>query len=411
MEFRSNPPQIRFSVSPTIENVEPRDQFTYTRNTGGSAPLLGSDNLPVPDFDLPLHVDLGSPNLTSAGTSTNGRQVILTFNEPILDEDQGKPAASAFTVTVTVGAGALSQTPTRVQIVAREVRLTLPTQILPDQTNLKVSYTMPPSSACCRLSDPHENDVATFSNQDVTNLVVDTAGPMLEKTEVAGSIVTLTFDEALDSDSEPATSAFTVSVNGNERLLQSVENDGKATRVTLVTPVVSSDLVAVSYTPPGEDNNPLQDLHRNPAPEISSEPADNRTPLSLVSATVDRAELTLAMSINGQNLLNTNSTPAPGAFTVRVDGTEASLASVNPVRVSDSTVTLTLDEEVGAGASVEVNYVQPTSGNILKDLRGVAVATFDFTAVENITDYEPPNLTGAGIAGQVLTLTFKRGSR
>ena len=359
------------------------------------------------DFEMDINVDFGPPAVSRAFTTTNGRRVDIQFTEPILSTGMGVsraivvPDASAFNVTVND----TRQTPTDVQIVSDVVRLTLATQVQPDLT-VQVGYTMPTTGG--RLQDPSENAVQNFTGATVDNLVVDTAVPMLTATEVTGRIVTLTFDEDLELSAKPAASAFTVVVNGSERLLQSVEIDGPVVNVTLVTPVVSSDTVSVSYDLPDDASNALQDVHGNPAESIASENADNRTPLTLSGATVKGRVLTLTMRINGQNELDSNSVPAKSSFTVRVDGSPAGLAATDPVLFDDSTVTLTLDEAVNPDAVVEVSYVQPTSGARLQDVRGVAVATFDFTMVVNTTDIVAPTLTdgGAEIAGRVVTLTF-----
>ena len=59
--------------------------------------------------------------------------------------------------------------------------------------------------------------------------------------------------------------------------------------------------------------------------------------------------------------LDEDSTPAAGDFTVKIDGSEVSLANRNPVVVSGNTVTLNLASAVTAGQRVTVSYTKGTN--------------------------------------------------
>ena len=289
------------------------------------------------------------------------------------------------------------------QISGDEVRLMLGTNdAIEAGEQVQVSYTKPSSGNT--LQDPYENRADTVALVDVVN-IVDTTAPAHTGTAVAGGIVALNFNEDLDEDSEPDKEAFTVTVDGSVRLLQSVAIDGDVVRLTLVTTVVPDDSVTVTYTDPGVGNNRLQDSSGNLVESIEAHSAVNKTPPTLQRAAVRGDVLTL--TFNNAHALKTTSRPAASAFTVRVGGTMVDLATTEPVRVTDSAVMLTLAEGIPDPTTmVEVRYIQPTGGQILRDIRETAVAAFDFTVAENLTDIEPPEPVAAEIAGRVLTLTF-----
>ena len=87
-------------------------------------------------------------------------------------------------------------------------------------------------------------------SEDGSGTPRETVPPELSAASVDGATLTLTFNEALDENSEPATTAFTVTVSGNVRGVDSVEVTGSAVTLTLASAVTSQDTVTVSYTIP-----------------------------------------------------------------------------------------------------------------------------------------------------------------
>ena len=88
---------------------------------------------------------------------------------------------------------------------------------------------------------------------------VDTP-PVLSTRTVNGAALVLTYNEALDTSSEPASSAFTVKVGGTAVSLATsgaVAVAGCTVTLTLAAAVAVADTVTVSYAVPG--SNPLQD--------------------------------------------------------------------------------------------------------------------------------------------------------
>ena len=109
----------------------------------------------------------------------------------------------------------------------------------------------------------------------------DNTVPALDDAEVnvnAATQVQLEFDEALDSGSLPAVSAFSVTVDGSPRTIDSLTLDSAGTTVTLtVDPAIRpGDAVRVSYTKPSR--KPLQDEGGNDVASFTNQAVTNDLP-------------------------------------------------------------------------------------------------------------------------------------
>ena len=137
------------------------------------------------------------------------------------------------------------------------------------------------------------------SNQaSATPVAGDTTAPMLRSATTTALEVGLTYDENLDAGSEPAPSAFSVTVDGASRVLTGVALGGTKVLLTLASAVRAGDLVRVSYTVPAM--NPLRDEANNPAAAFSDHSVTNEVP-----ATAPEAPTGLA------------ATPGDGSVTLR----------------------------------------------------------------------------------------------
>ena len=211
---------------------------------------------------------------------------------------------------------------------------------------------------------------------------VDTP-PVLSTRTVNGAALVLTYNEALDTASEPGASAFTVKVGGTAVSLASsnpVAVAGRTLTLTLAAAVTAADTVTVSYTAPG--SNPLQDAGGTDAAAFSDLAVTNLTAdgPTLTGAEVDGTGLVLTFG----DPLNTASAPGAAAFTVKVGGTAVTQASSGPVAIAGSTVTLTLAAAVAASDTVTVSYAVPQT-NPLRDADDLDAPAFDDRPVTNRT--------------------------
>ena len=297
--------------------------------------------------------------------------------------------------------------------------------------DVTVSYTVPTGTDPTPIQDLAGNDAAAFTRTATNNTpeivtpTPDTIPPEPTGAEVDGTVLKITFDEPLDTNSLPDGGQFSVKVNGASVGLaaaNAVAISGLVVTLTLASPVVFGDDVTVSYTvPTGTDPTPIQDLAGNDAaaftwtatnntPEVIT-PTPDTIPPKPTGAEVDGAVL----KITFDEPLDTNSLPDGGQFSVKVNGASVGLAAANAVAISGLVVTLTLASPVVFGDDVTVSYTVPTGTDPtpIQDLAGNDAAAFTRTATNNTPeivtptpDTIPPKPTGAEVDGAVLKITF-----
>ena len=111
----------------------------------------------------------------------------------------------------------------------------------------------------------------------------DTTPPTVESAEVTSAApkeLVITFNEALDTSSEPAPGAFTVKVDGTaEDDPTDVSISGSTVTLTLATALDNSQSnVTVDYANPGSSNNPLQDASDNEVATFTGQAVTNNAP-------------------------------------------------------------------------------------------------------------------------------------
>ena len=95
------------------------------------------------------------------------------------------------------------------------------------------------------------NDVGDGPPSDeATATPRETTPPELSTATVDGATLTLTYDEALDENSEPSSDAFSVTVGGTGRAVDGVSVSDSSVILTLGSAVASGATVTVSYTAP-----------------------------------------------------------------------------------------------------------------------------------------------------------------
>ena len=232
----------------------------------------------------------------------------------------------------------------------------------------------------------------------------DTA-PALTDSVVEGATLTLTFDKDLDEDSEPGTTAFSVSVadgeGGSARGVNAVTLDGRKATLTLASGVSSGDTVTVSYTAPtGPDASPIQDEAGNPAASFAGRavrnttPVPNALPVGLPEITgATRVGQTLTASASGI----TDSDGLSGASFawqwIANDGN----ADTEITGATSATYALT-SAEVGKRIKVQVTFTDDRGEEeiLVSDLTAAVVAA-------NVLPTGLPEITGTTRAGEILT--------
>ena len=103
----------------------------------------------------------------------------------------------------------------------------------------------------------------------------DETPPSFMSAEVDDATLEITFDESLDTGSEPAASTFFVTVAGSRRTVDDVSIADDVVTLTLASPVDSGQAVMVRYTKPSL--NPLQDATGNDVATFGDQTVTNNT--------------------------------------------------------------------------------------------------------------------------------------
>ena len=321
-----------------------------------------------------------APTLSSA--TVNGASLVLTYDAAL--NTSSTPATTDYTVKVVGTARSLASG--GVSITGSAVTLTLSSAVTPGEA---VTVTYVPGSNPVQ-NQAGTDDAGALTDRAVTNTTTDTTAPTLSSATVNGDSLVLTYNEALDTSSTPATTDYTVKVVGTARSLASggVSITGSAVTLTLSSAVTPGEAVTVTYV---AGSNPVQDEAGNDAGALTDRAVTNTTTdttaPTLSSATVNGDSLVLTYN----EALDTSSTPATTDYTVKVVGTARSLAS-GGVSITGSAVTLTLSSAVTPGEAVTVTYV--AGSNPVQDEAGNDAGALTDRAVTNNTTH-PPTLSSA----------------
>ena len=369
---------------------------SYTPDESPVQDSAGADAVALRDQPVTNNTTPAPPVYVHLSGVVNGDTLTLMYSEA-LDPDS-EPATTTYTVT----AGSTTHTVSDVEISGVTVTLMLSTPVLQALQTVLLSY-LPGSNP---LQDLDGEDAARLTGVNITNETdVPPSPPSLVSAEVDGDTLTLTYNEPLDTGSQPDTRDYEVTVNDStsDHAVTAADVSGSTVTLTLDPAVVASDTVLVSYTP---GTNPVRDPLGARAGEFTDElVTNNTTPAPPVyvhlSGVVNGDTLTLMYS----EALDPDSEPATTTYTVTAGSTTH---TVSDVAISEVTVTLMLSTPVLGGQTVLLSYLP--GSNPLQDLDGEDAALLTGVNITNETDVppSPPSLVSAEVDGDTLTLTYNK---
>ena len=195
-----------------------RVEVRYVNPGAENNPLQGAGSgIAVETFDFTEANNTTTPPALQSIT-VGGATVTLTFDSEL--DGNSVPAKDAFTVRVDASEVDLAAA-NPVAVDGSTVTLTL-AEAVGEDSEVEVRYTNPGAGNNPLRDAASGIAVETFDFTAAVN-TTDTAAPTLtaDGAGIAGRVLTLTFDEDLDEESEPAPGAFEVSVDGNRRLVES----------------------------------------------------------------------------------------------------------------------------------------------------------------------------------------------
>ena len=193
-----------------------------------------------------------------------------------------------------------------------------------------------------------------FTETYTVTVTGETIAPVLQSAAARDTTLTLTYNEPLDGDSEPAPGDFTVTVAGTDTTPTDVAVSGRTVTLTLASAPAGDQDVTVSYVP---GTNPIQDLTGNDAAGFSGQ-AVRLFGAAPEVVEEDSTVINSHIRMPFDNRLSMHSEPGTDAFTVTVNGEPVALQE-DSVLVTPWVVDLYLAEEAVPGDTVRVSYAPP----------------------------------------------------
>ena len=349
-------------------------------------PLRDADmeNYPVPNFTGKAVTNNTTGDTTPPGIESvqmNGATLTITFNERL--DENSVPGTGRFVAAI----GASSVNPTGIQVDRNVVTLTFAAEHTAAHGQVvRLGYTQPTGAGATPLRDLSSNNVATFSQQPVTN----NTPPVFSMAAVNGTALTITFNGALDADSVPAADAFRVAAgsSGTQTLALGLDvaNVNSPHRPTgTAEPGPGPGQITLKWQPATTGPQSTNYLWVIYAAEISTGNVQrvHRSGLSAGtrSFTLSGLKTGVTWTVGVAASDETGVLLIPGDIAqARLKAPAAvELAATNPVSISGSTVTLNLASAVTSGQMVTVGYTAPATGNKLRDADNAKNPVPDFT--------------------------------
>ena len=381
--------------SGTVQNISPpppQSATSYTFTVAGSADgAVLSVNMPanvVQDTDgnanaasntVSVSIDRTAPTVTAVSvvdTST----IRLVLSELVFVNNNVAP--SDFTITGVAGG---NPTVTAVTITNNtdKVTLTLYPSISGSDIALLVSYT--PSTN--RIADAATNQLASFNNKDVTN-ILDPTTP----------VVTIATDVTSPTNAEPV--PFTITFSEAVTGFAATDITVSSGTVQNISPTPSQPVTSYTFTVAGSADgavlsvnmpaNVVQDTdgNANAASNTVSVSIDRTAPTVTAASVVDTSTIRLVLS----ELVFANNNVAPSDFTIT--GVAGGNPTVTAVTITNNTdrITLTLSPSIsGSDIALLVSYTPST--NRIADAATNQLASFNNKDVTNILDPTTPVVT------------------
>ena len=326
-----------------------------------------------------------TPRFVAANINASGATLTVIMSEPLSEAAIGTPDTSDFTI-----AGMNSAAVDGIEIDGSTVLLSLsPLADLGQAVSL--SYTQPDSTEPALRSADGRWRAPSWVDATVTNRADGVPRP--KTATVIADTLTLSFDRELNSQSVPASSAFTVTPSTLQ--VTDIVIAGSVVTLTLSPAVAYGETVSVGYTAPSQ--SPLmRDVHNLTVVDFSIFPVDNDTPKPELLQSITGDEQTITLSFTER--LDTTSVPAVSSFEL----TPAD-ATISSVSVASTSVSLQLSDSLSEGVAYTLTYAPPAASP-LRTAAGLDVDPIS-KSLDNQTDVAPVIATATADAAS-LTITF-----
>ncbi|MDE2891926.1 MAG: SwmB domain-containing protein [Chloroflexota bacterium] len=340
------------------------------------------------------------PAIASLETDVNGGKVLVTFCEAIVDISNQWSNFSAFSVSVNGTAQGINDLVTPSGSAGRLEILLSGSGAIKEGDAVTLAYDQSKADRNYPLRDLDQGNkqVETWTARAVTNRVDNP--PTLESATALYDVVTLTFNEALDEESEPATGAFAIRGVQHAPSVQRVAISGATVSLTLsgILNKRGSAVYSVRYTAPSE--SPLRQADgAHDVASFTSALFDSSTPTTkpaVSGAAVNGTEMTISFDLPLKKVAGASAFTIAGEDGVTVSGSS----------FSGSVVTLTLSPGVSAGSTITVSYKKPNSPPRIEARNNKDADSFMNQSVTNNTVAPKPEFSSAAVSADGATLTI-----
>ena len=346
-------------------------------------------------------------------------EVTVTFDQPVSISGPATGVRMGLTIGSTARLAFLTERVSGVRALMFRTNPLLATDVDDDGVSIVANSLAVAGGATIRNASGLDAVLTHDEVADDPGHRVNVAPVLVGATLTGQTNIALKFDEDLKITSTPDKSAFTVKVVkvDSEVQTRSIETTFHVQRLDKefhlvlaahATDVVYGDMVTVSYVPPAA--NPLQDAGGNRVAAFTEVRVNVPRPAGVPPANPEAEVIngnTVAVNFDGD--LDTDSTPATSAFTVKVNSDRRTVTAVHLLEIDRDSVRLTVDGGIRHGDVVTVSYEKPAA-NPLQDAAGNPVATFpDITARNDlpatITLTAAPASVGEGADATTITVT------
>ncbi len=394
-----------FSVTPnslTVSDVEV-DGPTVTLTLSGA--LAHDDEVTV------SYSATGMTLLTSDGHTLTGASVTNETPPPLVLSavGNGRTIVVSFSVSLdeakTPGVDAFSLAPGELEVGGVSVLATTVTLTLDDLLREGVEYILSyDATDSTPLTNEDGEELPVFSEALINN--TDTA-PVATSATGDGLMVTIFFDQSLDTQSAISSSSFSLSAD-EEVAVAGVAHEDRALLLTLSRPLLEDESATVTYTAPDEDGIADPTGHRSASFSLTIVNMTDTAPVPVVGTVADD-EIVIILD---QNLVDDPRFDGPDGYPTdhfTLSGTEAELTFVEVSNDGPDGVgqlVLTLTQAVEVCDTLTITYF-PSSGSIRIEDDDAAGnrAQINQLQLENLTQ-RPPVLISATVDGSTLQVTF-----
>jgi len=234
-----------------------------------------------------------------------------------------------------------------------------------------------------------------------TTPALDKTAPVLLTAALENNrTIHLKYNEALDASTALLVSSFPVTINDENRGLDSAYISGDSVYLTMSTGVAVGQVIKVSYN---GGTRTIKDASGNTAAAFSLKQVSNGMESALPlpkDGIVSGQYVTLSFN----DSLKPVSSYASNQFSVTSDGT---VLGINSITSGGGTVYLTLSSAPANGSIVRVSY--NAASYPLQDVFGQNIANFSNFFIRNANDTIIPQLQTATGSGNKIVLTYNEG--